>query len=740
MRILIFILLFSISSFAQNKQYIHDGWKFKLENSKEIFQAKVPGTVHQDLMRVGMIDNIYYENNEHKYRWIEEKNWKYQTTFSVDTATYNYAVHNLVFEGIDTYGDVYLNDSLILEANNMFRTWRVDVHEIIKLGDNELKVKFTSPILKNQERVKNSPYVLPAGCETVETKVSPYTRKAGYHFGWDWCPRIVTCGIWKDVYLETSWGATISDINVVTEDVRNDTAWIRYDIELALSDKASIQNLAIELNNLTQVMDLGMNENKFSFKRVIPDAKLWWPNGYGKPNLHHDTITLKIQHNEIDKKAFRYGIRKIELIDEPDSIGFSFFFKVNNQPVFIKGANYIPQDMLLPRVTNQQYKELLLKAAQANMNMLRVWGGGIYEKDIFYNYCDQMGIMVWQDFMFAGSMYPGDSAFMNNVKAEVRDNIKRLRKYPCLAVWCGNNEMEVAWNNWGWQKQYDYSAKDSAEVWRNYLNLFHELIPNELNELDPQRAYTSTTPISNWGTPDNFNYGTMHYWGVWHGKEPFENFDKNVGRFMVEYGFQSFPEIETLKKVMADSSLNLNSVAMKNRQKSYIGNGLIEKHVEQYYWRPRDFEEFVELSQKTQAKGMEMAIQAHRKAMPHCMGTLFWQLNDCWPGPSWSVIDYYGNEKLAYEVVKQNYDHILIMRDNNMVTVLSDKSNYSGSIVASLIKKNGKEIKLTYPFYFKEEGVIIIDLTSKLDFERILKKGKLQSIETGINLVCVKIN
>ena len=732
MRVFAIILYFLtvVSSYSQNRQYIDKNWRFKLQNSKEEFQANVPGTIHQDLMRVGMIEDIYYENNEYKYQWIENKNWEYHTTFIIDSINYNYAVHNLVFEGIDTYGDVYLNDSLILKSDNMFRTWRVNVHDIIKIGDNNLKVLFTSPIEKNKNQFNNASYQLPAGCENVETKVSPYTRKAAYHFGWDWCPRIVTCGIWKDVYLESSWGATISDINVVTKEVKNDTAWIRYDIELSLSDKAAIQDLSITLNNYTQVLDLAMNENKVSFKRIIPNAKLWWPNGYGKPNLHRDTIALKVHHNEIDKKTFRYGIRKIELVSEPDSIGYAFYFKVNNQPIFIKGANYIPQDMLLPRVTNNHYKELLLKAAMANMNMLRVWGGGIYEKDVFYNYCDQLGIMVWQDFMFAGSMYPGDSTFLSNVTMEVRDNIKRLRKYPCLAIWCGNNEMEVAWNNWGWQKQYNYAYEDSVEIWNNYLKIFEELIPNELNELDPHRPYTSTSPISNWGTPENFNEGTMHYWGVWHGKEPLENFETNVGRFMVEYGFQSFPQLSTLEKVMEDSSLNLFSSTMKNRQKSYIGNGLIEKHILQYYWRPRNFEEFVELSQKTQAKGMEMAIQAHRKQMGHCMGTMFWQLNDCWPGPSWSVIDYYGNKKLAYDVVKENYKPVIAVRDSNTIVVTSSRNtDYSGTLMLTLELKNGKQIEANYPIMdlsplSKKE----IDILKNKKVVKALKKGEFKDI------------
>ena len=719
--------MIGVISFAQHRKDIHTDWKFKMENSHEVFQANVPGTVHQDLMRVGVIEDIYVENNEKKYQWIEEKNWEYSTTFFIDSTEYRYAVHHLVFEGLDTYAKVYLNDSLILSADNMFRRWEIDVHDIAKYGENELEVKFQSPIERNKTAFTNSSYRLPAGCEEVDVKVSPYTRKAAYHFGWDWGPRVVTAGIWKDVYLDMGWGAAISDINVVTEKISNDSAWIRYDVELALSDLASVQTLGLELKGMNKVLDLAMNENMVSIRKVVPKAKLWWPNGHGEPYLYTDTMVLKVAHNKINQKVFRYGIRKIELVTEPDSIGTSFYFKVNGTPIFVKGANYIPQDMLLPRVTDEQYDILLNKAKEANMNMLRVWGGGIYEKDIFYELCDEKGLMVWQDFMFAGSMYPSDTTFRNSVRQEVRDNIKRIRKHPSLAIWCGNNEMEVAWNNWGWQKQYGYSREDSTEIWQTYLKIFEELIPNELNSLDPYRPYTSTSPISNWGTAENFNHSTMHYWGVWHGREPFENFATNVGRFMVEYGFQSFPEMATLKKVVNDSSLSLNSVTMKNRQKSYIGNGLIEKHVKQYYHEPKSFEEFVMLSQKTQALGMKMAITEHRKAMQHCMGTMFWQLNDCWPGPSWSVIDYYGNNKLAYEAVKESYNHTLTLRDSNIITVLSDYTYpIKGGLHVKVKKKNGKVKSFFYTANMEAMSEVKVDLFTQKKVKKLLKKGSLK--------------
>ncbi|HKK38554.1 MAG TPA: hypothetical protein VJ949_04010, partial [Cryomorphaceae bacterium] len=250
---------------------------------------------------------------------------------------------------------------------------------------------------------------------------------------------------------------------------------------------------------------------------------------------------------------------------------------------------------------------------------------------------------------------PAEEDFRQNITKEIIENIKRLRSHPCIAIWCGNNEIEVAWKNWGWQEQYGYTESDSVEIWNNYLSIFHDLIPELVKEFHPGAAYTSTSPLSNWGTAENFNHGSMHYWGVWHGREPFENFKTNVGRFMVEYGFQSYPDRSTLATVMADSSLSLDSPMMALRQKSYIGNGLISEHINQYFDAPKNFEEFIDLSQKTQALGMKMAIEAHMSSQPHCMGTLFWQFNDCWPGPSWSVIDYYGNRKDAYEVVKEEF-------------------------------------------------------------------------------------
>ncbi len=656
--ILLILSLFScnknekISPF--NSIELNLNWEFSKMGDKEWYPATVPGVIHLDLLNNNLINDPYWENNEEKQRWIEEENWVYKTHFQLDDHFLRNDKIELQFDGLDTYADIYVNGEMVLQATNMFRKWNIDVKNFVKEGDNELKIIFLSPILHNKQRVENYPFLLPSGNESkdVDTKVSSFTRKAAYHFGWDWGPRFVTSGIWRKVALNSWNKARLLNVYTTTLHLNSDYAEMLTKIEIEVL-KAGVYQFIIDGKKHLENLNKGENEIEYLFE--IDDPQLWWCNGAGDAHLYDQKIELAYEDRQIDSKEIRYGIRTIELVNEKDSIGTSFYFKLNGKAIFIQGANYIPQDLFLPRVQEKQYKKLIKDVRDANMNMLRVWGGGIYENDLFYDLCDENGILVWQDFMFAGSLYPDNAKFIENVKQEVIDNIKRLRQHPSIALWCGNNEIEVAWKNWGWQQQYNYSPEDSTRLWSSYTALFHDLIPELITKYDGQRSYTPTTPLSNWGSAPNFNHSSMHYWGVWHGREAFENFESNVGRFMVEYGFQSFPEMGSLKKVMSDSSLYLASSAMNKRQKSYIGNDLILNHINQYFKAPKSFDEFVTLSQNTQAKGLQMAIKAHKSNQPHCMGTLFWQLNDCWPGPSWSIIDYYGKHKTAYEVVKKEF-------------------------------------------------------------------------------------
>ena len=632
-----------------NRIELNADWQFRKLGDSLWYPAKVPGVVHTDLLNNGLIDDPYWRNNELDLQWIENEDWEYHTTISIDQEILERQRIEINFKGLDTYAKIYLNDSLILQANNMFRTWKIEIKELLKLGSNDLSIVFLSPIQVNKSQVDSLGYELPAGCETVETKVSPFTRKSAYHFGWDWGPRFVTCGIWRPIELLVSDNIQINNTLITFDEIHSKYAVVTYEIDYHAQGPS---NFEIQIDDRIYPIDTAIRAwSKCKFTDTIIDPILWWPRGHGEQHLYSRKIKLLSNSVVVDSSITQFGIRSVELINEPDSIGTSFYFKVNGKSIFIKGANYIPQDMFLPSVSDSQYRALLTASKDAGLNMLRVWGGGIYENDIFYNLCDSLGLLVWQDFMFAGSMYPGDDKFLNNIGEEAHQNINRLNNHPCIALWCGNNEMNVAWHNWGWQKKYNYTPTDSAEIWNNYLAIFDTLLADITKGYGFN--YVSTSPQSNWGKSENFNHGSMHYWGVWHGHETFEDFKLNVGRFMVEYGFQSYPLMKTISKFSTEQDWSLTSEVMTNRQKSYIGNSEIEKMVNKYHLVPQGFDEFVSMSQTVQAAAMDSAITSHINSNGHCMGSMFWQLNDCWSGPSWSVIDYYGEKKVAYFTVQR---------------------------------------------------------------------------------------
>ena len=648
MRIIFLLFLTSLLQ-AQQIRLLHENWSFSEAAKNDWKSATVPGVVHTDLLKLGLIKDPWFGTNEKELQWIEDKNWIYRCSFTLNESELQNRHIDLLFEGLDTYAEVSLNGKLILSADNMFRSWRLDVKSLLISGINKLEIVFKNPGEVNKPKLAVLGYELPAGSESVPIKVSPFTRKAPYHFGWDWGPRFVTSGIWKPVKLEFWNEARIEDLQIIQKSLTEEKAVLEIQTKIRTDSKEKIR---LHVNGKPMDIQLFGRDTLVIVRDSIMNPELWWPNGWGKQKRY--PIIVKLEHREqfIDRKVKEIGLRTIELVQDVEKNGRSFYFKVNGIPIFIKGANYIPQSHFLPSVTETQYRSLIEDAQKVNMNMLRVWGGGIYENDIFYDLCDEKGILVWQDFMFAGSMYPGDSAFVNNVKAEVREQISRLRHHPCIALWNGNNEMEVAWFNWGWQKQFGWSAADSAKIRQDYEQLFHKMIPDQIRELDPERFYTPTSPLSNWGKMENFNYGSMHYWGVWHGKDNFEDYRKYVGRFMSEYGFQSFPEMSTIRKFAEESQLSLDSEVMKWHQKSYVGNGMIAKHAEKYFAKTSNFEDFANKSQQTQALAMQIAIDAHRIRKGHCWGTLYWQYNDCWPGPSWSSRDVYGNWKQLHKDLK----------------------------------------------------------------------------------------
>jgi beta-mannosidase len=686
--ILILILICcSVSAQTSYRNLSIENWTFNKQNEAKKYKATIPGTIHTDLFQNQLIPDPFFGNNEKQLQWIENENWEYETHFSLTKSELKNQNIDLEFEGLDTYATVFLNGKVVLEANNMFRKWTISSKSHLKIGTNHLKVIFHSAVQKGKEEAKRLPYTLPE-------KERVFVRKAQYQFGWDWGPRFVTAGIWKKVQLKFWNSAQIESVQFEQSGITKYGALLFFNINVNSQIEGDFVFI-INKNKHKRKLSKGVTVIELPY--VIDNPKLWWCNGLGEPTLYPFSIELYQKGKLLDKKKLNIGLRTIELIQEKDQAGKSFYFKLNGKPVFMKGANVVPPDNFLPRVSDSTYFSLVENAKKANMNMLRVWGGGVYFDDAFYEACDANGILVWQDFMFACSMYPGDEKFVENVKQEVIDNVNRLQNHPSIAIWCGNNENDEGWHNWGWQKQFNYSKADSTQIWNDYKKVFHEMIPQTLDSLLPKEKniYWSSSPSKGWGRKESLTQGDVHYWGVWWGKEPFEIYEKKVGRFVSEYGFQGMPNLGTLKKVIHNEDLNFTSEAFKNHQKHSTGYETIKEYMERDYVVPKDFEDYAYVSQLLQARGMKIAIEAHRRAKPYCMGTLYWQLNDCWPVTSWSSLDYYGNWKAFHYQAKRSFENLLlsVAEKNNgyEVFLVNDTfENYSGKLELELFSFDGK--------------------------------------------------
>lgn len=693
-------------------------WKFHERGSVAVNRASVPGTVHTDLLKNKIIPDPLAEENEKKLQWIAETDWIYSAEFTADDDLLKYPSVDFHFDGLDTYADVYLNDSLLLRADNMFVPWISDGRKFLRKGGNKLRVEFHSTVKRGNEKLKSYPYPLPNG-EPVQPGISPFVRKAGYHFGWDWSPRYLTTGIWKPVRMVAHDNLFIRDIHVRTLEIADTCAWLSADVSI-LSER-ELGNATITLFDSFKNFRVKKGENTVNIRFRIFDPELWWPNGHGTQTLYPVTAKLYVNSYLVDTVTTRTGIRTVELFREDDEPGTEFYFRVNGLPVFIKGANYVPQSIFLPSVTPDDYRRLLNDVKSSGMNMLRVWGGGVYESDLFYDLCDELGILVWQDFMFANAMYPAEPEFMGSAMKEAAHHIRRLRNHPSLALWCGNNEMEVAWRNWGWQKQFGIQPADSVKIADEYYYFFERFIPALLAKLDPDRPYVPTSPLSNWGNKNNFLKHNMHYWGVWHGEEAIDSFRVNIPRFMTEYGMQSFPSYASLKRNTSAERITLNSSFIRNRQKSYKGNELLLHYIHDYFGTVRNTEDLCYLSQLNQQEAMRIAIESHRLAARYCMGTLYWQLNDVWDGASWSTIEKNGTWKAAHYSLKRLYSKNLLMAESDSITLrfyfqTEDRPGKSGMMQVDVMDLRGRKVasfqRTVNAGYLLTETVAEIALTS----------------------------
>lgn len=654
------------------KQHIHENWMFKQARLNNWYKADVPGVVHTDLMANGIIEDPFYRLNERAVQWIDKEDWIYETEFTGHNKIITRENQQIVFKGLDTYADVYLNDSLILKANNMFLEWKTNVKGILKAGKNKLKVYFHSPVKIDMPKWEALPYQLKADNDQSENggllnrKIGIFARKAGYHYGWDWGPRLVTSGIWRPVYLEAWDNIKIENVHIIQKEVSSERANLTSAVEIISSRNIKNAIITIKADErliATKCADLKKGLNEFRLDYTIKEPQLWWSNGLGNPYLYKFTTAVSLENHISDSISCNIGIRSLKVIADKDKYGRSLYFELNGKPVFMKGANYIPGDNFLPRITPEKYEKAILDAKNANMNMLRVWGGGIYEDDLFYDFCDKHGILVWQDFMFACALYPGDKAFTESVKQEAIYNVKRLRNHPCLALWCGNNENIDAWFGWGWKKEYETMENGYADkLWNDLYNLYFRLLPQVVEEYGGGTGYRGSSPIAYPDKKSDGIHGDSHFWGVWHGNMPISQYNKERSRFFSEYGFQAFPEFESVKMyapLKEDHRID-SEVMMSHQRGGIAANNKIKEYMLKSYNKPKDFESFLYVGMLLQGDAIKTAMEAHRRDMPYCMGSLFWQHNDCWPVASWSSRDYYGRWKAQHYFARKAYDMILV--------------------------------------------------------------------------------
>lgn len=659
--------------------------------------AQVPGAVHTDLLAQGQIPDPYVGAPEAGLQWIGLADWEYRARFDVDAGTLARAHAELAFDGLDTFATATLNGQPLLQADNSHRTWRARVDGKLRARGNELRIVLRSPIRTLLPGVQAMPhkiagnYPSPYGDEPKDAMVGNFVRKPGYHFGWDWGPRYVTAGIWRPVRLE-SWDAQRLTALAVQTRALDAT---RADLEVAVEvESAAVGTAAVQV----EVLDpdgkrvaridrkalLKAGDNRIVMPVALPQPRRWWPAGQGEQARYSVRATLAPGTTDATRIEQRTGLRTVELRREVDrNGGQGFAFVINGVPIFAKGANVIPFDMFPARVDAARIRRELTAARDANMNMLRNWGGGYYEDDVFFDIADELGLLVWQDFMFGGGMQPGyDPDFRANVVAEARDNVRRLRHHPSVVLWCGNNEEETAWKDWGHGR--DLTAADpafAAKVWQGYVDLFGNDLRQVVAEEGLGVPYWSSSPSNDLDEKANDSArGDKHYWQVWGNPAlPVTAYLHETPRFMSEYGLQAWPVLRTLDGIIPAAEQQVDSPTVRAHQKFMAGEGnqRLLKYIAEEYGTPRDFPAFVYLSQVMQADGIQLAALHHRASRPYTMGSLYWQLNDVWPGASWSSIDYAGRWKALHFHAKRFFaDHaVAALRDEGVtrVSLLNDR-------------------------------------------------------------------
>ncbi len=657
-------------------------WKMRILDDKDrgydYIPATVPGSVYNDLLNVGRMEDPYYRDNEMKALELMKHDYEYRGSIEIDKKELDAADEVLLkFDGIDTLADIELNGKKLGSTDNMHRIWEYSVKDVLKDKENELVIVFHSPVEYVAKQYEEDPAI--QGTEDA-MRGFPKIRKGHYMFGWDWGPRLPDAGIWKDVeflavkkarldriYIRQKFNDDLTGVELVpdisvkpagcSDEIRwSDCAGCKTGSDPLMGLRAVVTVIDPEGNKLydkKDILDTGNDAGSAALK--IDGPRLWWPNGLGEQPLY--TVVTELvdeEGNVCDAVTRRIGLRKMEMSTVKDEFGAEFAHVVNGVKFFAMGADYIPEDNILSRCTKERTRDLLMQCKAAHFNCIRVWGGGLYPTDDFYDACDELGLVVWQDFMFACANYRLTRDFEENILAELRDNIRRLAHHASLGLWCGNNEMEMFVDKGEW------GAKN--EIKSDYVKMYEYLFPRLLEEEDPDRFYWPASPSCGGGfdEPNSPDRGDVHYWDVWHGNKPFTEYRKFYFRYLSEFGFQSFPSIKTVESFTLPEDRNVFSYVMEKHQRNASANGKIMNYMEQTFLYPNDLDTLIYASQLLQAEAIRYGVEHFRRNRGRCMGTVYWQLNDCWPVASWSSIDYYGRWKALHYYAKRFFAPLMI--------------------------------------------------------------------------------
>ena len=618
---------------------IHSGWQMRQAGWEEFLPASVPGSVYHDLMQNGKMDDPFWRDNFPKALKRMDHDYEYKTEFAADKALLKSDAVLLRFEGIDTVADVFLNGEKLGRTENMHRTFEFEVKDLLKEEGNELRVLLHSPTRFIKEEYKHN---VADGSEEAMVGFANL-RKTHCMFGWDWGPRLPDAGLWRPVKLLGIEKARVDSV-YVTQKHEDGKVTLHFDVDADVYDREALMGYTVLITDPDGKETLCKGSPE---EIVIERPQLWWPNGFGAQPLYTVEVRLYAGGKQVDAWKKRIGLRTLTMHIEKDAYGESFAHEVNGVQVFAMGADYIPEDSIFPRINEARTRELLRQCKEAHFNTIRVWGGGYYPDDWFYDACDEMGLMVWQDFLFACAVYNLTDEFEDNIRAEFADNIKRLRHHASLALWCGNNEMEMFVERGLWVKTPIQKS--------DYVKMYEYILPKVLKELDPQTFYWPASPSSGGGfdDPNGFDRGDVHYWDVWHGNVPFTDYRRYYFRYLSEFGFQSFPSVETVKTFALPEDCNPFSYVMEKHQRNNAANGKIMNYLYQTYLYPTSFDAFVYASQLLQADAIRYGVEHFRRNRGRCMGAIYWQLNDCWPVISWASIDYCGRWKALHYAAKR---------------------------------------------------------------------------------------